>query len=273
MRLAPAGLALLLPPLLANAVHAQAILGHVRDAATNTPVAVASLWLLDGKQTEVVSITSDTTGRFRLRAPRPGPYTLRVHALGYTPFESETLQLDNRVELQLEIRLSASALAVEPLRVVGRRNYANAGRLAEFHARAEWVRKTGFGDVYTRADIERINAPTVERLIGNSLVFVRPDGRVVSRNLCELEIFLDGQPIPQAARPRGGLTVDGLTSPEQIEGVEIYRTGMDVPPEFLQQTPCGAVLIWSRRDGGRRMTWPKIALAAVAVTGLLLLAR
>ncbi len=263
--------ALTIGVLVTRTVQAQAILGHVHDAITTSPVALANVRLVDAAGAEVAIVASDSAGRFRVRAPRPGRYQLNVSALGYTTFQSDVLQLDNRVELQIALRLSASAIAVEPLRVVGRRRYVNVGRVQEFYSRAEWARKTGFGHNYRREDIERMRPPSVERLINNSLVYVR-NGVPVSRTSCELSVFLDGKLMETSQSTWGGLAVDRVVTPEQVEGIEVYRARLDVPPEYLAEAPCGALLIWTRRDGGRRLTWPKIALAAGAIGGLLLIA-
>lgn len=221
--------------------------------------------LLDRSGTGLADVVSDTAGRFRVIAPRPGVYRLHVSALGYQGMETTELKLDSRVELQLEVRLSASAVPVEPLRVVARRNYT-AMRHKEFYKRADWSGKTGFGDILRYDDIERMRAPTVERLLNSKAldaVGYTGDKRLVSRSTCELALFLDD----------AAVSFEELNTvlPEHIEGVEMYKNGFDIPPEYLNRTPCGLVLVWTWRHGGSGLTWTKLAIGLGFATGILLL--
>ena len=144
----------------ARPAAAQAFLGRILDDASGSHVALASVALIDGTGKPVLEVIADTAGRFRVVAPQPGLYSLRVAALGYKPTNTQQVRLDARIELRVELRLNASAVPVEPLRVVARRDYT-AMRHRDFYKRAEWSSKTGFGDVLGRADIERMRPPSI----------------------------------------------------------------------------------------------------------------
>ncbi len=58
------------------------VVGHVRDADTNAPVANATLKLTDAMAKDL-SLTSDNTGTYRFEAVSPGTATLTVDADGY----------------------------------------------------------------------------------------------------------------------------------------------------------------------------------------------
>jgi len=251
--------------LLAGPVTGQAFVGRILDEATGSAVALASIGLLDSSGNRLTEIVADTAGRFRVVAPGPGTYHLHVSALGYQSVNTREVRLDTRVELQVELRLSASAVPVEPLRVVARRTYT-ALRLRDFYKRMDWSSKSGFGDVLSYEDIQRMQAPSIERVFNSKSVYAKgqPGQRgLVSRSTCDITVFLDGQEV----------TFDELnaTPPELLEGIELYKNRFDIPPEYLNRAGCGLALAWTRVDGGSRLTWKKLALGAGLATGILLI--
>jgi hypothetical protein len=44
-------------------------------------------------------------------------------------------------------------------------------------------------------------------------------------------------------------SLDDLARPEDLEGVEVYRSLAEVPYSVPGATPCGAVFLWGRRGG------------------------
>jgi hypothetical protein len=58
---------------------------------------------------------------------------------------------------------------------------------------------------------------------------------------CDTQFFLDG-----AAMAADPAVLDNL-SPQNIEGIEIYRGASETPSEFdFGRTSCGAIVIWTR---------------------------
>jgi carboxypeptidase family protein len=237
---------------LPGAGAAQVILGQVFDETSGAPVPAAEVVLVDRSGLTRGRSLADSAGWFRLSAPVPGRYSVRANSLGYSKLETTELNLEKGVELHLELRLSATAVPHEPLRIVAQRSY-RMGRLGEYYDRAQWTRKTGFGRVYMRDDIERLNPVFLSSLIRMTPV----------RSGCNMTYMLDGLPIESNL-------LDSMIRPEEVEGVEIYRGASQVPPEYMGRAGCGLVLVWTRMDppGMRPFTWKRV-LVGLGIAGLL----
>jgi hypothetical protein len=58
---------------------------------------------------------------------------------------------------------------------------------------------------------------------------------------CRIQYFLDGIPFLG--------DIDEMT-PDQVEGIEVYRGSSSIPPQFNTGTSmCGVIAIWSRVPG------------------------
>src|SRR5688572_18099594 len=75
--------ALLFLALPASAVAAQEVTGTVRAASGTTPVSGAIVILAQPSGTRLTATLTDEAGRFRLRAPSAGTFTLQVDVVGY----------------------------------------------------------------------------------------------------------------------------------------------------------------------------------------------
>jgi hypothetical protein len=102
------------------AQEAAVVVGRVLTAA-GQPVAAAEV-ILERDDRLIARTATDPGGYFRLVAPAPGPYRLRIEALGYGVWEREVRLADGtlRVAVELEVR----AVAVDPITVRGRRDRA-----------------------------------------------------------------------------------------------------------------------------------------------------
>ena len=65
--------------------------------------------------------------------------------------------------------------------------------------------------------------------------------------------------------------LDSMVRPEDIEGIEFYRGGNEVPIEYATRSSCGLVLIWTRTDvqNGRPFSWKRLFIAAGLVAGII----
>jgi len=248
--LAVAAAAALMPARL----HAQAVMGRALDDATGAPVGGVAIELLDSTSAIRATSSTDTAGWFRVRAPA-GTMRLRARLIGYADVESQRFVVEHGAVIELEIRLRPEAVALEPVRVVAERRYSSA-LLAEYFARAERVRRTGFGRVYTRDELERSKVFYVSHL--PELAMARPD--------CPLTYLLNGAPITPGE-------LDTTVQVEDVEGVEIYRSRAQVPPEYLPRAGCGLVLVWSRVDmpDARPLAWVRGLLFGAGVAALVVL--
>lgn len=87
--LLPAVLLLCLQP--AAAQKPDTLTGTVADSASGNPVGYATVSLLRDSTTmnAVVAVAADSEGRFSIKTPEAGTYTLYITMVGYTPYKQE----------------------------------------------------------------------------------------------------------------------------------------------------------------------------------------
>lgn len=244
------------------------LVGRVTDRDTEDAVAGASI-VLSGLDEERVS---GPGGWFEFDGVPAGSHVLRVSRIGYETL-TDTLQVPRTSRLDLDIRLVPAAVELEPLLVVA--SYAMGGKMAAFYRRR---RTSQVGHFITRADIEAEPRATVSgflrRVRGLRVVQTRQGGfstgnNIVMRGNCRPAIFIDG-----ILTADGGLTLDEMLHPGDLEGIEIYR-GSEAPAAFVRN-PCGAILLWTRPGGqteGSLPFWVGAAAAGVIAALVLLFAR
>jgi hypothetical protein len=248
-----AGLVLVLALLDVRAALAQRVDGQLRDADTNAPIAGAALLLLDGQGGAVHRVQSDARGLFSLRAPQPGVYRIQASRLGYRDAVSRDLDLTAGTELEVDLRLSADAVRLEPLTVTGIPRY---DRLEEsgFYERRDHFGPDGLKEAVflEQHDIERMNAFSLNDIFHN-VRGVRTDrGALRMRGNCTPAIVVNGfLSTPGSSRtwPRG-LTVRGsgreISTPRALVGVEVYY-GMAIPARYLADAGgCGVIMYWTK---------------------------
>src|SRR5690606_23239138 len=184
----------------------QLVKGKVVEEGSNRPIAEVSIEVTDTTGLRRGSAVSDTAGEFEFLVPQPGRYRLKVSHVAFAPVETTVIDAAAGVQVELELRLSPSAVSLEPLRVVGRSSF-NAGWLAEYYDRAVQTRKTGMGRVFFRDEVERENIVVPSSF----LIYLMPRGG------CRPTLFVDGLEIPDADH------LDATMRPDMIEGVELYN--------------------------------------------------
>jgi len=234
---------------------AQLVTGKVIDHSTEAAVVAADLQLLNASGAIVGRTVSDSAGKFRMIAPLPGTYVVRATSLGYSMVQTRALALETARELEIELRLAVAGIPHEPLRVVAQRQY-RIGRLAEYYQRADWVRKTGFGKIFTRDEIEAEHA-------NNVLQFVR---QVPPRAGCRFNYIVDGLNFSEDE-------ADRIIRPNELEGIEIYKSP-NVPPQYAKYGDC-IVLMWTRMDSNdtRPFSWKRVLAVGGLATLLFLFVR
>ena len=101
-----------------GSLAAQLVRGEIVDALNRRPVPAAFVLLMDSAGVEAARTMTDPTGRFTLRAARPGTFTLRTLVVGYQRWESDPVALaggqtvEPRIELML-VRVELPAFTVE----------------------------------------------------------------------------------------------------------------------------------------------------------------
>lgn len=258
-------LPLALALLAAQPLSAQLIRGRVVDAATGEGVAEATVAALASGTRAAARVRTGADGTFDLPLRRPGEFTVRVERTGYQPVTSRPLAISPAESVQVSVKISPSAVALDPLTIVARRG-ASRNPLLEptgFYAREG----RGVGRFYRRDFIEqRINRPLAGILDEVPGISIRRDLNGVdyvtfdraqasgafqraARNQpdrCSPVFYLDGNRV--AVGPRM-LTANDLVTAAEIEAIEVYSGAAQLPPEFNgSDSACGVIVIWTRRN-------------------------
>jgi hypothetical protein len=243
---------------------AQLITGRVLEVDSNRPIGAALVTLVAGHRS-LLSTESDSAGSFRVAVPRAGWYSLRVERLGYTPATSETLEVGARENVEVAIRLSVTAIRLEPLVVVKRHREAQA--MSQFERRLESGRQSGLGVFITREALDSTSAPSVTDLLSRVPLLGGGGLFSLSRGGCTPTLYLNGARFQLAADE----TIDDLIQPGTLEGIEIYRNRTELPREFIGIGHCGAIIFWTRTGKpGRGASW-RLLVAGGTVLGLAVL--
>lgn len=195
-------------------------------------------------------IRSGDDGQFAFAATTPSTGEMRVVGVGFRPMRSLLDTAARTVVVTLDA-LGARELAA--VTVEGQRARSEAP--AEFEQR----QAAGFGRFITRDDIVRRNPIQLFHMIDGvpGLLVDQSSGRVTNtrgasmRGTCEPLYFVDGARLDAGqGTSQGPLT---FFQPEDIAGIEVYRGVAELPQQYGGTSgACGAILIWTRRGGGRR---------------------
>lgn len=136
IRLRTALLALLLAPL---GLSAQTVVGTVVDADTRQPVTGAMVRLMDpgGVWTGRLFLTA-ADGRFRLRAPAPGIFGLRVERIGFEEATAGPVALGPDASVTYDVAIGARPVRLEGLDVSAGRRRCSLRSDAEGATQALW---------------------------------------------------------------------------------------------------------------------------------------
>lgn len=254
-----AALAFLAGPTLAGA---QTVRGRVVETGTDEPVRSATVLLLKTNGDAVADLTADGDGVFAVDLAHGGSYDLRVRRFGYETVEG-TIQVAAPDTLVVEILLSPSAVAVEPV-VVSARPVLPYLEQVGFHDRA----RSGAGHFITADEIEARHPARLSDLMhGITGVQVLPSGNSFFRDVgmrgtatlihpegyCRPKIMLDGIVARAGGYPRAtpgeAPTLDEIMVPQHVAALEIYPGVSSIPTRFgATGSACGVIAIWTKRQ-------------------------
>jgi hypothetical protein len=164
-----------------------------------------------------------------------------VRGIGYRPAVSDVDVRDGDT-LRLAFLLQRTPNELATVFVTER---TLSPKLREFEER----RKLGFGQFFTRADIDKINPVSTGDVLRRALALrVSANGQAVgsSRYGCPTPIYVDGVAV-------GPGSLAAAPAPGEIAAIEVYAGPSTVPVWLAKgtlgsNTGCGAVVIWTR-DG------------------------
>jgi hypothetical protein len=190
------------------AAGAQTLRGHLVDAESGAGMAASLVVLLDAARAQRATVLTDSLGRFVLRAPAEGTYTLRAERIGYQSTTSAPLRLGAGETLTYEMRISAQPILLAPIVAqAGRRRCARVADAGE-GTLAVWeeARKALNAAVHTSAGGVRHHVTRYERDLD-------PSGRRVVRERRDSTALVTERPFVGAAverlRSEGFVVRDG----------------------------------------------------------------
>ncbi|HSJ23657.1 MAG TPA: TonB-dependent receptor plug domain-containing protein [Longimicrobiales bacterium] len=260
---------------------AQVVHGRVVLAGTEQPLAdvLVRLHFPDGRQ--AATTVTDSAGGFRMRAPSLGSFSMSAELIGMAPVSTAQVRLNLSEEVEVELAMSEQPVPLDPLTVKGRAEI-DIGFLAGYYERIERQQRLGIGHVLTRDRIEERAALDVADLLRElpgvhvvqgmrqvqSILF-----RGGARGECVPRVYLNG-----ILQNRGGAAgdlaaVDETVRPYDLEGLEVYRGVSEMPAEYYDDTRCGVILLWTRRDadGGSPTTRRRLLFALAGGVAFVLL--
>ncbi|TVP43055.1 MAG: carboxypeptidase-like regulatory domain-containing protein [Gemmatimonadales bacterium] len=217
-------------------VAAQSVTGRVVDAESRAGVPSAQVALLVGGEVHT-SVETDADGWFTLRAPGSGDFLLRTRALGYAERAADSVRVEPREMLEVEVELARQAIALDPITVTGRReDPRHAPTFEGFLARRAVARPVGGDRVVLSTDHEMAAAMSVRDVM-----------RWFSGIRDCIIYFVEGRPATDWEVTE--IPVDFL------EGVEFYRDNLTAPLPYRGEF-CGrsnvysVIAVWLKRSSG-----------------------
>ncbi len=201
---------------------AGSIRGTVLDAASGQPVPSASVGVWSAADSSLVTgAVAGQDGAFRVEGLRPGQYFLKVGALGYataTPTVSLTPQA---LQGDLgQIRLEASALALEGLEVTAERSTVTLAPDRNSYAARELAPAGGNAtDVLRSVPSVEVDGDGKVSLRGNPNVAVQLNGRAAPMTGDQLAAFLQQLPANMVDRVEVVPNPSARYDPEGMAGI------------------------------------------------------
>lgn len=248
-------------------LRAQDVRGVVVEDDTRSPISGVTVQLVAKDSTVLASAITAENGWFRLRAEADGRHYLRASHPLYATSSDLAVTTSRKEIVTVVIRMGRAAIPLEPLVVTAR----SRDRLSDFRARAAG---RGLGRYILRAEIERKRPIRTTDLLkqepnlvlrggGNDTLLMRSFGES-----CTPAVYVDGLLVPS------GFSIDDLATVEELEGVEIYRSGAITPMELhVARNTCGAVAIWTRPARGRPLTLKRVGIGALVAGAMFFVLR
>jgi carboxypeptidase family protein/TonB-dependent receptor-like protein len=255
--------------LLAQDAQAQVLAGTLFDSVSGKPIAGARIVLLDSAGTARKALVTDSDGQFSFDIPHLGEYRLMISRIGYPISLSKPFLFRSAFTARVSLSLPSNPITLDTVRVVTKDIERRLPYLADagFYKR----RQEGFGHFLTRDEIDKRDPLRLTDLLhgmsgvrltcggqqrgpsqgGPGLqctVTMRAANTMFFRGKCNPSVVLDGVLLQPGGTGGGGLSLDDLVNPFNIEALEVYPGPEGVPVQYSGYlSPCGAIVVWSRR--------------------------
>jgi len=252
--------------LTAPQLRAQQLAGVLLDSMSQKPIVGARLVLQDSTGVALQVSVTGTDGRFKFKLPGVGQYRLLVSRIGYPSITTKRFIVDSAFTARVSLTLSSTPITLDTVTVVGNGIDTRLQYLADagFYKR----RQEGFGHFLTRDEIDKRNPLILTDLLhgmsgvrvtcggqqrdrapgSRCTVTMRAANTMFFRGKCNPSVVLDGVLLQPGGTAGGGLSLDDLVNPFNIEALEVYPGPEGVPIQYSGYlSPCGAIVIWSRR--------------------------
>jgi hypothetical protein len=193
---------------------------------------------------------SNEDGSFALTGVPGGTQMLEVRALGFYPVQRAVDLVAGRHGV-LQLTLETLRSVMDTVRITAARVYSTDLNGFEHRKKA-----AAGGRFFDQSDVERYQPINTSQLLnrvpGVQIYGASFDSPVLVRNatsgFCAPEIYID------RVRMQGisAQEIDMLVRPEELLGMEVYRTEVETPAEFTRADGCGSIVIWTNR-WARRM--------------------
>lgn len=261
----------------ASSGSAQTLMGRVLDEGTGDPVPGAYLELIGVDGEAQMSRLADDAGGFVFSNFPPGHYRIRGERLGYQETVSGFMGLDGGESVELEFRMAAEAIVMDPITVVASPRpwyeHMKAPALWDYYERSEYLKTIGRGRFLGPEDLRNMSGMPVTLAVGTipgmQAVSSEHSGNrfhLLGRRGCDALFFLNGMPVPLRPPPSRGDTadvdfvpgpaplewfIDDFVNLSDVEAIEVYRGPSELPGEFhgfVGGGNCGAVVVWTKRN-------------------------
>ncbi len=255
--------------LLAPATQAQVLAGTVLDSVSGRPIAGARVLLLDSAGTAITALVTRPDGQFTFNIPHLGEYRLLIGRIGYPISISKPFLFSSAFTASVSLSLPSNPITLDTVTVVAKEIERRLPYLADagFYKR----RQEGFGHFLTRDEIDKRDPLILTDLLHgmsgvrvtcggqqgdrgprgpgpHCTVTMRAANTMFFRGKCSPSVVLDGVLLQPGGTGGGGLSLDDVVNPFNIEALEVYPGPEGVPVQYSGYlSPCGAIVVWSRR--------------------------
>lgn len=242
---------------------AQEVRGTLRDVVTGRPLSYGTVELLGPGDAVAARAVTDEDGRFVLSPVTPGSFRMRAGRIDAETVTDGPVLVEGSEPTRLDVLVALSAVELEPIDVTIERTERLTA--AGFYQRA----RTSTGVFMTRSQIdsglrdstidvlERVPEVHVQPRVGPGPAVVLLRGgliagsRTASAGSCYPVIYLNGAPVQQGGLGKDGVPLElvlfdlSAISPDEIVGIEVYRSPAETPAQFSGiSAACGVIVLW-----------------------------